>query len=408
MHSTGRAKEMTTESEPKTARRRLVVSFLALTFGPALVGAPATPGIRKIEDVTIYADARFYASFPSVVRRPDGELLVAFRRAPERRLLGEKKTFHTDANSQLMMVRSRDNGATWTKNPELIYAHAFGGSQDPGLLQLRDGTLLCTSYGWAWLRPEGVAQLKPPVIKAYLDGFTFLGGYLVRSEDGARTWQGPIYPPHVAPEIGLDPYGQPLPAFNRGALYEGRSGRIFWAVATHESITPRKVSTQLLASDDRGLTWTRLGPIARDEKVSFSETSVYETPKGDLLAFMRTEQLDDMACVARSTDGGRTFQRWQSMGFQGHPLQALRLPDHRVLLVYGYRHKPFGIRARVLDAECTNPAAAPEVVLRDDGGNIDLGYPWATTIANDRALVVYYFNRADGPRTIEATMVQVE
>ena len=96
------------------------------------------------------------------------------------------------------------------------------------------------------------------------------------------------------------------------------------------------------------------------------------------------------------------------MGFQGHPLQASRLPDDRVLLVYGYRHKPFGIRARVLDAECTNPAAAPEVVLRDDGGSIDLGYPWSTVIAKDRALIVYYFNHADGPRTIEGTIVQIE
>jgi hypothetical protein len=32
------------------------------------------------------------------------------------------------------------NGENWSKNPELIYAHPFGGSQDPCLLQLRDGT----------------------------------------------------------------------------------------------------------------------------------------------------------------------------------------------------------------------------------------------------------------------------
>jgi hypothetical protein len=35
-----------------------------------------------------------------------------------------------------------------------------------------------------------------------------------------------------------------------------------------------------------------------------------------------------------------------------------------VLLLYGYRHKPFGVRARVLDAECTNLTSAPEIVLR--------------------------------------------
>ncbi|MEO6246531.1 MAG: sialidase family protein [Opitutaceae bacterium] len=387
--------------------------LLGLLSGPlsvsvGLAAEKPSQGIRKIKDVVIYSDARFHCAFPSVEQRPDGELLVAFRRAPERRLLGEKRTFHTDANSQLVLVRSADEGETWTNAPQLLYAHAFGGSQDPGLLQLRNGTLLCSSYGWAWLRPEGVAQLKPPVIKAHLDGFTFLGGYLLRSADGGRTWQGPIYPPHVLPETGLDPYGVPLPAFNRGAMIEGKSGRIFWVVAAHESIAPRKVSTQLLASDDKGLTWTHLGVVARDEKASFTETSIYETPRGELVAFMRTENLDDAACLTRSTDGGRTFQPWRSMGFQGHPLQAMRLPDNRVLLVYGYRHKPFGIRARVLNPECTDFTAAPEVVLRDDGGSVDLGYPWATMIAKDRALVVYYFNRADGPRTIEGTVVQLE
>lgn len=391
----------------KTAGIVGLLGWAAASCLPAAT-APAGTGLRKIRDVTLYADARFHCAFPSVVRRDDGELIVAFRRAPERRRLGEKRTFHTDASSQLVLVRSRDGGATWTKNPELLYAHPLGGSQDPCLLPLRDGTLLCASYGWAWLRPEGVAALKPPVIKAYQDGFTFLGGYILRSADGGRTWQGPIYPPHVAADMALDPYGQPIPAFNRGAMVEARSGRIFWAVAAHESIEPRKVSTQLLASDDRGLTWRPMGTIARDEKGSFTETSMYETPKGDLVAFMRTEKLDDAACLARSTDGGRTFQPWQSLGFQGHPLQATRLPDNRVLLVYGYRHKPFGVRARVLEPECTNAATAPEVVLRDDGGGVDLGYPWAAVIGPDRALVVYYFNQADGTRTIEGTILQLE
>ncbi len=77
----------------------------------------------------------------------------------------------------------------------------------------------------------------------------------------------------------------------------------------------------------------------------------------------------------RSRDGGKTF-KWESMGFQRHPLNAFRLPDNRVLLTYGYHHKPYGIRARILNAECTDYAVATEFVLRDDGGTTDLGYTW--------------------------------
>jgi hypothetical protein len=40
------------------------------------------PGVKKIKDIMIYEDAQFYSSFPSIVKRPNGELLLAFRRAP--------------------------------------------------------------------------------------------------------------------------------------------------------------------------------------------------------------------------------------------------------------------------------------------------------------------------------------
>jgi len=361
------------------------------------------PGVRKIKDIVINEDPMFYSSFPSVVKRPDGELIVAFRRAPDRKIFGEEGTSHVDPNSYLVLVRS-DDGETWTKVPDLIYAHPFGGSQDPCLLQLGDGTLLCTSYGWAFIHPDGLQNLKNPYFET--DGATFLGGYLVSSSDGGRKWQGPVYPPHIQPEIFYNALGSPVPAYNRGALYEGKDGRIFWVVAAGDSAN--KSSTHLLISIDKGLTWKYSCPVAADSKVTFNETSVYETPKGDLVAFLRTADFGDQACIVRSTDGGRSFGIWQSMGFQGHPLNALRLPDNRVLLTYGYRHKPFGIRARILNAECTDFTTAPEIILREDGGNSDIGYTWPVMLEGNRVLVTYYFNKENGTRHIAGTILEIK
>ena len=366
--------------------------------------AESKPQINKVKDVIIYEDPQFYPAFPSVVKRPDGELMVAFRRAPNRKVFGEKGNSHVDPNSYLVMVRSKD-GESWTSTPDLIYAHPFGGSQDPCLLQLRDGTLLCASYGWAFIKPDGVENLKKPV--SHVGEATFLGGYLVRSTDGGKTWQGPIYPPHITPEVINSPFGNGLPAYNRGALYEAKSGRILWAVASCDNEVVSKSSVHLLTSDDKGLTWTYQCPIAVDEKATFNETSVYETPKGDIVAFLRTANFEDQACIARSTDGGKSF-RWESMGFQGHPLNALRLPDNRVLLTYGYRHPPFGIRVRVLNAECTDFATAEEFVLRDDGGNGDIGYTWPVQLDNKKVLVTYYFNKNDGIRHIAGTIIEIK
>src|SRR6266699_2621483 len=115
-----------------------IASFLLSTL--SIEAGPTNSIIHKIEDVVIYRDEKFYSAFPSIVCRPDGELLVAFRRAPERRKLG-----------------------------------------DPCMLQLRDHSILCSSYGWAELRGEAAAKMT----NAYRHGnFVFLGGYILRSKTG--------------------------------------------------------------------------------------------------------------------------------------------------------------------------------------------------------------------------------
>jgi hypothetical protein len=62
----------------------------------------------------------------------------------------------------------------------------------------------------------------------------------------------------------------------------------------------------------------------------------------------------------------------------------------------------------VLDAECANLMSAPEIALRNDGGNGDLGYPWATMLSKHRALVVYYFNSGNGTRHIAGTFLSID
>ena len=47
--------------------------------------------------------------------------------------------------------------------------------------------------------------------------------------------------------------------------------------------------------------------------------------------------------------------------------------DGRIACVYGYRLPPFGLRARL--SEDGGRTWGREIVLRDDGGSWDLGYP---------------------------------
>lgn len=386
----------------------ILIGSCALCAAGNLTGSQDHHGARKIKDIIIYENDLFYSTFPSVIKNEDGEIIVAFRRAPDRKIFQEQGSSHVDPNSYLVYVRSRDNGISWSEEPDLLFAHPFGGSQDPCMLKLKDGQILCTSYGWAFVRESGLGKLKQPVF-SNREGSVFIGGYVLRSSDNGVSWKGPYYPPNIPPEVKFSALGVPLPAYNRGALWEGRDGRIFWVVAAgNDRANLSKTANYLIISKDKGFTWEYSCPVAEDEKAAFNETSVYETPKGDLVAFLRTAGLEDQACIARSTDGGQSFGQWEKMGFQGHPLQALRLPDNRVFLVYGYRHKPYGIRARILNPECTDYKTAEEIIIRTDGGNGDIGYPWAVMLDQNRVLVTYYFNIENGTRHIAGTILEIK
>lgn len=344
--------------------------------------------MKKLGDIVIYKDENYFCAFPSIVRLENGELVLAFRRAPERRPYGGRCT-HADPNAQLVLVRSEDGGKTWTPQPDLIHAHSLGGSQDPCLTLLHDKTIICASYLWVLQQPR-----CPAGNEFDYTGWkhTFAGGYLLRARDGGHHWEGPIYPPPVPESCAADAFGKPLPAYNRGNILVGSDNLLYWAVVRADK---RHSSVHLMVSADGGDSWQYRCPIAADDKIGFNETFLYETAAGDLVAFLRTADATGKVpgAIARSRNRGRSFEPWQNAGFKGHPHCAARLKDGRVLLAYGYRSEPYGIRARVLDPDCADAGSAQELILRDDGGSPDLGYPWPVVFPDGRVLVVYYFNR---------------
>lgn len=361
------------------------------------------PDLRVIRHCVIHRDERLHCGMPSVVRLPNGKLIVAFRRAPDRRAYGVPLS-HCDTASHLVLVRSRDHGETWDAEPELLFAHPLGGSQDPCLFRTSSGTLLCTSYGYVQAAPD---WRSGDAVLIHHGPFLFFGGYLARSSDGGRSWQGPFVPDPVDGNVGHDHRGLPYPPFNRGALVSRDDGRILWSVTSHRSLKPARTAIELLESADDGRAWRRISTIAISADAALNESSLSWTPGGDLLCFIRRIADDDYAVMVRSRDGGATWDEPVIAPWRGHPFHALTLPDGRILLIYGYRHAPFGIRARLLEPECRDFATAPEFVLRDDGGSWDIGYPWSVPLDDRHVLVVYYFHTGDGPRHIAGTVVRI-
>jgi len=145
---------------------------------------------------------------------------------------------------------------------------------------------------------------------------------------------------------------------------------------------------------------------------------LYRTESGRLIGLFRTqsdflipgvdfEKTYLNLHIAVSEDDGRTFAPVEEIdGLWGSsPFHALRLNSGKVLVTYGYRRQPFGIRAKLCDAELSDLATAEELILRDDAPNGDLGYPHSLQLADGTILVSYYISGDDGIRKIETTIL---
>ena len=88
---------------------------------------------------------------------------------------------------------------------------------------------------------------------------------------------------------------------------------------------------------------------------------------------------------------------------EGNPPSMIRLKDGRVCLTYGYRARPYGMRARLSDDG--GRTWADEIILRDDGGGRDLGYPRTVQRPDGKIVTIYYFHdQPKGDRYIAATI----
>jgi hypothetical protein len=91
-----------------------------------------------------------------------------------------------------------------------------------------------------------------------------------------------------------------------------------------------------------------------------------------------------------STDKGRTWtEPRQITGDREHPADVILLRDGRLLLTYGHRERPFGVRARF--SRDLGQTWDPEtVLLASDAENPDCGYPSSVETAPGKIVTLYY------------------
>jgi len=124
----------------------------------------------------------------------------------------------------------------------------------------------------------------------------------------------------------------------------------------------------------------------------------YMLPNGRILCVTRCQRDPTGVMWSElfySDDGGDTWGFLSRVNDYGAPCNLVIMPDGRVVAIYGYRLMPSGIRATV--SEDGGRSWGPEIIVRDDGGSWDLGYPNSWLVDGNTVGTLYYFNSKDDP-----------
>lgn len=367
---------------------------------------------------TLYRDERFHAAFPSIVRFSDDALLLAFRRARsglwlisrQRRdaLENQRRMDHMDCRSQLLLMELDGDGHPNGAALDGVPIDPEAADQDPSLIVLPEDQVLLLSFSWYPLPSDVSGEFvgrEPPGERELGCRYLPWGSHSsLRTRDAGR-W--------LAHHRYLDPGGGP-----GGLLGAERQRRYVGPIRGRPAMVDDEVlvaaygqvlgGCELYASRDAGGSWQWRGTIATNvaDETAFQEPALCEDGNGGLICFMRTAGAGGRLATCRSSDG----VKWDQVRLHevyGQPFHPLPLADGRILLCYGFRGKPYGVRVRLLEHALAEPALAQEVVLRADGLGPDLGYPWAVQLRDGRVLVVYYWTDADGVRSIQGCWLKL-
>lgn len=301
-------------------------------------------------------------------------------------------------------ARSLDGGLTWQAEP-------FQG-QVPGALSLSaDEHLIRLLKAGPNVDPaRDLTTLRTPI--DFSDGEqivmaarTGISGHSVSwfyvSDNRARSWGGPFrFKGLEFQEDALCARTDVVALARHDALFmltapksDGKEGRIFCA-----------------RTRDGGLSFASQG-FVWDEKTGYAiMPASVRLADGAIFTVVRRKTCNENSLEAyRSTDLGRNWlyvgTPVANTGSMGNPPALIALRNGTLVLLYGFRDAPFGLRGAV--SRDSGQTWSEPFILRDDGGDADLGYPRAVARQDGKIVVVYYFNDRNGPeRFIAASILE--
>lgn len=347
-----------------------------------LAAAYPVPGAKIISQQTLFADDAVYPAWPDIIRAGNGDLLVTFCYTEE----------HLSPDGKAVMMRSTDNGHTWSE-PVTIYDSPLD-DRDIGLSVAPDGTLALHIWSTFWTEElysrydenayplETLARWTEHVNQpAYREAESDKGRWVLTSRDHGYTWTDRVRGPD---------------AVHGGIVLQNGT----WLTAAYRE---EKGNVAVFTAPASTGPWTKTTVVdtGQTDTLRFGEPHVAQLPSGRLVMAIRSTAIpyDDQSDKLRfhvsiSEDNGTTWSEPFSSGRWGFPPHLTVLSDGRLLATYGYRRFPYGQRASI-SSDGKNWEEPPEIVLRADAPNHDLGYPASIEVAPGEILTVYYQETAD-------------
>lgn len=396
-------------------RRTFLTSSLGAAAAVSMPGA-ASSAIRKFakprpaanaDHAVVYRNDDEFCAWPYTQgfwETADGTLVANFMRTKAN--YGNVGSINHNVvmrggQTAVLSVRSRDRGQTWDGNAPQVHANNLLGEHDGsgesiaelGALDFADRNTLL----WTTCSAFGTPNSRP---------------YIRVSKDAGRNWSRSFrLPMDGLPAISTNS-SQMLRSDGRSLLFltaiskDGWSRRPMVFASVPDQSTWHFLSFVTPKEDPFGATdgdWQNLASSYAFGGHRWFYPRAQQLPSGRILCTLRCQrspQGDMWSELYYSDDGGGTWQFRSRINDFGAPASLVRMQDGRLVSVYGYRLPPYGIRAAVSEDE--GETWLPEVVLRDDGGSWDLGYPNAIESTPGKVMAIYYFNskhdrvKADG------------
>ncbi len=362
-----------------------VLALLPLIAAPAFLLAERPPA--SAVHIDVYNVAGRYGGWPANhgIWAWGNEILVGF----EAGYFKDNQKGHSidyTRPAEHLLARSLDGGQTWAiERPDDLKpppgALVAGVPAEAGGREVTD-----SPGGIDFSHPDFVFTARMASIHVGPSRFYY-------SMDRGRSWKGP----HSLPDFGQQGIAartdylvdgpSTLTIFLTAAKSNGREGRVLAGRTT-----------------DGGKTWTRLG-FVHDEPAESDYGIMPSTVRLSPSALITTVRFRRWIEAYRSDDNGTTWThlaRAVPDTGRGNPPSLIRLKDGRLVVTYGYRAEPYGIRARISRDE--GKTWDDEVVLRKDAGTWDLGYTRTVQRPDGKLVTVYYYNVGDTERFIGATV----